>query len=91
MKQKKDHNIYSNSGYKIFPNALSLFQPFNCHNFDIRYVLPKYKVLDIFYVAIVTKNQHNKPLILQYLFKIDNNVDRNLLLVNVEDPLRKGT
>lgn len=56
MKQKKDHNIYSNSGYKIFPNALSLFQPFNCHNFDIRYVLPKYKVLDIFYVAIVTKN-----------------------------------
>ena len=25
------------------------------------------------------------------MFKIDNNVDRNLLLVNVEDPLRKGT
>ena len=52
------------------------------------------ELLDIFYaITAIRKIQHIKPFtekIYQYLYKINKNVDKNLLVQNIEVMIRKG-
>ena len=54
----------------------------------------KQELLDIFYaITAIRKIQHIKPStekICQYLYKINKNVDKNLLVQNIEVMIRKG-
>ena len=54
----------------------------------------KQELLDIFYaITAIRKIQHIKPStekIYQYLYKINENVDKNLLVQNIEVMIRKG-
>ena len=54
----------------------------------------KQELLDIFYaITAIRKIQHIKPStekIYQYLYKINKNVDKNLVVQNIEVMIRKG-